>query len=182
MKDKFLKKMLFTQEQIKEKCKELGAWVDKTYEGSKNLVLVGLLKGSVPFMAELIKNITIMHEIDFMVVSSYEGGSRSTGNLKVVMDLAGDVENKDVLIVEDIVDTGNTLSQITKRFNNLKAKSVKTLALLNKKEGRTVSFEPDKFGFEVENQFVYGFGLDVKEKLRNLPYIGIFDLDKIDEL
>ena len=182
MKDKFLKRMLFTEKQIVEKCKELGKWIDSNYQKSPNLLLVGLLKGSVPFMAELIKHVTVNHEIDFMIVSSYEGTTKSNGNLKVIMDLSGDIEGKDVLIIEDIVDTGNTLSRITKRFKTLKANSVKTIALLDKKNSRTVSFEPDMYGFRIENEFVYGFGLDVKEKLRNLPYIAVFDLDKIDEL
>lgn len=174
--------ILYTREEIESKCKELGKWVDETYKGSNDLIIVGLLKGCVPFMAQLVKEVTHDHEIDFMTVSSFHGGTESTGELKVVMDLKRDISGKDVLLVEDIVDTGLTLSKVTKMLGDRGANSVKVITLLDKPEGRKIPFTPDKFGFIVPNKFLAGFGLDVKEKLRNVPFIGVFNQDKIDEL
>ena len=117
-----------------------------------------------------------------MTVSSFEGGVKSTGNIKLVMDLKQDIFNKDVLVVEDIVDSGLTLSTIVKQLKDRNPKSLKVLTLLDKPEGRKNEFTPDKYGFIVPNEFLAGFGLDVKEKLRNLPYIGIFNKDEVDNV
>lgn len=174
--------ILYTREQIEEKCKELGKWVDDTYKDSKDLIIVGLLKGCVPFMAQLIKEVKHDHEIDFMTVSSFHGEMESSGDLKVVMDLKRDIQGKDVLLVEDIVDTGLTLSKVTKMLGNRGANSVKVITLLDKPEGRKIPFTPDKIGFNVPNKFLAGFGLDVKEKLRNVPFVGVFNQDKLEEL
>ena len=157
MKEKF-KKILFTREQIEEKCKELAAWVNQTYEGSKDLILVGLLKGSIPFLAQLIKDVKVNHILDFMTVSSFEGGVESTGNVKLIMDLKQDIFNKDVLVVEDIVDSGLTLSTIIKQLKDRSPRTIKVLTLLDKPEGRKTGFIPDKYGFRVPNQFLAGFG------------------------
>lgn len=178
---KHFKKILFTREEIEDRIKELAKWVDKTYKGSKDLVLIGLLKGSVPFLAQLIKEVKTNHEIDFLTITSYEGGSSSNGSPKIVMDLANGIEGKDVLIIEDIVDTGRTLSIITKLLKSRNPKSYRILTLLDKKEGRVVEFDVDKYGFSIPNVFVAGFGLDVNGKLRNLPYIGEFNIKYIDE-
>lgn len=175
-------KILFTREEIEEKIKELANWVNATYKDSKDLILVGLLKGSIPFMAQLIKDVTVDHALDFMTISSFDGGTHSSGNLKIIMDLKQDVANKDILIVEDIVDSGLTLSQVTKMIQSHKPKSIKVLALLDKPSGRKNDFKPDMYGFLVPNEFLAGFGLDVKEKLRNLPFIGVFDKTKLDEI
>ena len=180
MRDHF-KQILFTREEIEKKCNELAQWVNEEYKDSNNLILIGLLKGSVPFMAQLIKDITIVHDLDFLTVSSYEGGTSSNGSPKIIMDLAKNVEGRDVLIVEDIVDTGRTLSIIKEMIVKRGPSSVKVLTLLDKKEGRTVDFKVDKYGFDVENVFLAGFGLDVNGKLRNLPYIGEFDKKYIDK-
>lgn len=182
MRDPRFTEILYTKEQLEARIKELAQWVNETYEGSKDLVLVGLLKGSIPFMAQLIKDVTVDHVLDFMTVSTYEGGTKSTGKIKIIMDLKHNVEGKDVLIVEDIVDSGLTLSSIVKMLKEHEPKSIKVLTLLDKPEGRKTTFIPDASGFVVPNKFLAGFGLDVKEKLRNVPYIGIFDVSKLDEL
>lgn len=180
--DNRIKKVLYTREQIEAKCKELGQWVDETYKGSKDLILVGLLKGCVPFMAQLMKEIKHDHEIDFMTVSTYHGAVESSGELKIVMDLKRDIKGKDVLLVEDIVDSGITLTKVVKMLEARGTNSVKTITLLDKPEGRVVDFKVDKYGFEVPKFFLVGFGLDVNEKLRNLPYVAIFDQDKLDQV
>ena len=180
--DRFAKKILITQKEIEEKCVELGKWVDNEYENSDSLVLVGLLKGSIPFMAQLIKSVEKEHIIDFMTISSYGGGVESSGNVKIVMDLASNIEGKDVLIVEDIVDSGKTLARTVEILKRRNPKSLKVLTLLDKPAGRINGFEVEKYGFIVPNEFLYGFGLDVKEKLRNIPYIAVFNQELLDEL
>lgn len=177
-----IKKVLITREEIEAKCVELANWVNETYKDSDDLLLIGLLKGSVPFLAQLIKDVTVDHALDFMTVSSFGGGTVSTGNLKIVMDLKNDIFNKDVLLVEDIVDSGLTLSTIVANLQQRKPRSLKVITLLDKPSGRKVNFEADKTGFVVPHEFLVGFGLDLKEKLRNLPYIGIFDETKLDEV
>ena len=180
--DKYFLKVLYTQEEISSKCVELANWVNEEYKNSKELTLVGLLKGSVPFLAELMKGIEVEHTLDFLTISSYRGAMKQANNIKLVMDLKHDVFNKDVLIVEDIVDSGRTLLKVIEMLKGRKPKSIKVLTLLDKPSNRMVDFQTDKFGFEVPDVFLAGFGLDVKEKLRNVPYIGIFDKTKIDEL
>ena len=180
--DSRVTKILYTREQIEEKCKELAQWVDETYKDSKNLLLVGLLKGSIPFMAQLMKELKVDHAIDFMTVSTYGGDVESSGNLKLVMDLKNDIYERDVLLVEDIVDSGLTLSKITTHLQDRHPKSLKVITLLDKPGGRTVDFTPDKIGFEVPHEFLVGFGLDVNEKMRNLPYVAVFNKDKLNEV
>ncbi|MGL4343299.1 MAG: hypoxanthine phosphoribosyltransferase [Metamycoplasmataceae bacterium] len=180
--DKRFTKILFTQKEIEDKIYELSQWVNNEYKNSNNLLLVSILKGSIPFLAQLIKNVTVDHAIDFMTVSSYKGQQQSIGNIKIVMDLACDISGKDVLIVEDIVDSGISLEKIKENLKGRKPKSIKILTLLNKPEGRKIDLEVDKYGFIVPNEFLAGFGLDVKDKLRNLPYIGIFNKKYFDEI
>lgn len=181
MKDPRFVEILFTREQIESRIKELAQWVNETYKSSKDLILVGLLKGSIPFMAQLIKDVTVDHALDFMTVSTYEGGTKSTGNIKIVMDLKNDIANKDVLVVEDIVDSGLTLSTIMGMLRNHNPNSLRVLTLLDKPAGRKTHFVPDMYGFEVPHKFLAGFGLDVNEKLRNLPFIGVFDISKLGD-
>lgn len=180
--DARIKKIVYTHQQIVDKCAQLGKWVDKEYKNSHNLIIIGLLKGSIPFLAELIKHITIDHILDFMTVSSFDGNLTSSSNIKIIMDLKADILNKDVLIVEEIIDSGNTLSKIVAHLKERHPKSLKILTLLNKKTHRVANIDADKYGFLAPDYFYAGFGLDVKEKLRNLPYIGIFDQSKFDEL
>ncbi|MBN3534752.1 hypoxanthine phosphoribosyltransferase [Mycoplasma procyoni] len=180
--DKRIKKVLYTREYLEKVIYDLAQWVNETYKDSKDLVIVGLLKGSIPFLAQLIKDVRVDHIIDFMTLSSYQGGQESTGSVKVIMDLAYDVQNKDVLIVEDIIDSGITIEKVANLLKTKNPKSVRVLTLLNKQTGRKTDFNADKYGIDVPDAFLVGFGLDVKEKLRNLPYIGIFDEEKFDEL
>lgn len=168
----FLKQVLFTNEQIVARCEELGSELSKEYEG-KNPLFIGLLKGSVPFLAELIKHITIDMEMDFMDVSSYGDGTSSNGNVKIVKDLDISVAGRDIIIAEDIIDTGNTIKVVKELLLSRSAASVKVVCLLDKKERREVVIEADKVGFTIPNEFVIGFGLDYAQKYRNLPYIGV---------
>lgn len=180
--DKRIKKIIFSAAQINEKIEELARWVNENYKDSKDLVLVGLLKGSLPFLAALMKHINVDHEIDFIVASSYFGQTKSSGNIKIVMDLNLDIKNKDVLIIEDIIDSGITLDKIYKNLSARNPKSLKLMTLLDKPYKRKVDLKVDIFGFCAPDEFLVGFGLDVNEKLRNLPYIGVFDKKYLSEV
>lgn len=169
--NKDIKKVLISEEQIIERSKEIGAQISKDYEG-KRPILIGLLKGSVPFLAELIKYIDIDMEIDFMDVSSYEG-TESRGDVRIVKDLDRSIKDCDVIIVEDIVDTGRTLKTVTDLLYQKGAKSVKVASLLDKKERRVIDINADYVGFNIPDEFVIGFGLDFYQLYRNLPYIGV---------
>ena len=171
--EKDIKRVLISEEQIQKRAKELGAQISKDYDG-KTPILVGLLKGSIPFMAELLKNITIYAQTEYMSVSSYFGTS-SSGEVKINKDLDIAIEGRDIIIVEDIVDTGLTLTTIVNMLKNRKARSVEIATLLDKKEGRKPGYElePRYVGFDVPNEFVVGFGLDFNEIYRNLPYVGV---------
>ena len=159
-------KVLVSEEELKAKVAELGAQISKDYEG-KNLVLVSILKGSVVFMADLMRAVSIPCSIDFMVVSSYGGGNTtSTGLVKIIKDL-------DVLIVEDILDTGITLSNLVPMLKMRNPNSVKICTILDKPSRRKADIAPDYEGFAVPDEFVVGYGLDYDEKYRNLPYIGV---------
>ena len=182
IKDKRFTKILFTQQQIEEKIVELAQWINENYKDSKDLILVGLLKGSIPFLAQLIKSVDVEHSLDFIVASSYSGGTSSSGNIKIIMDLATDIKNKDVLIIEDIIDSGITLEKVRNNLLTRKPKSLKIMTLLDKPVRRKADIKPDIYGFVVPDEFLAGFGLDVKEKLRNVPYIGVFNKKYIDEL
>ncbi len=165
-------KILITEEQIQEKCREFGAKLTEEYRGRFPLV-VGVLKGAMPFMSDLLKHIDTYVEMDFLDVSSYGKGIVSSGEVKIVKDLDTSVEGRDIILVEDIIDSGLTLSYLVKLFHYRKAKSVKVVTLLNKPEGRKVDLVPDMVGFNVPNEFVVGYGLDYAERYRNLPYIGV---------
>lgn len=167
-----IKKVLFSEEDIVAKCKELGAQLTKDYAG-KNPLLVGVLKGAVPFMAELVKHIDAHVEMDFMVVSSYHGGTASSGEVKILKDVDTNIEGRDVLFIEDIIDTGRTLLYLRDMFKYRKAKSVKIATLFDKPEGRVVEIEADYVCYHIPNEFIVGFGLDYAENYRNLPYVGV---------
>ena len=168
-----VKTVLVSEEQLKAKVTELGAQISRDYAG-KNLVLVSILKGSVVFMADLMRAVTIPCSIDFMVVSSY-GGSNTTssGLVKIIKDLDGDLSGKDVLIVEDILDTGITLSNLVPMLKMRNPNSVKICTILDKPSRRKADIQPDYEGFRVPDEFVVGYGLDYAEKYRNLPYVGV---------
>ena len=167
---KNIKEILISEEQIIEKCKELGKIIDKDYEG-KEVLLVGLLKGSVPFMAELAKHLNSDVTFDYMNVSSYDGVESKT--LVVKQDLKEDVSGKNILIVEDILDTGKTLYNVKEMLLKRNVNSVKIVTMLDKEEGRIIDMKADYVGFKIPNAFVVGYGLDFNEKYRQLPYVGI---------
>lgn len=167
---KNIKEILISEEQIIEKCKELGKIIDKDYEG-KEVLLVGLLKGSVPFMAELAKHLNSDVTFDYMNVSSYDGVESKT--LVVKQDLKEDVSGKNILIVEDILDTGKTLYNVKEMLLKRNANSVKIVTMLDKEEGRIIDMKADYVGFKIPNAFVVGYGLDFNEKYRQLTYVGI---------
>lgn len=167
-----IKEVLFSESQLKEKIQELAAKISKDYE-NKDLLVVGILKGSVVFAAELIKNITTYCEIDFMAVSSYGNSTETSGVVRILKDLDHNVEGKDILIVEDIVDTGVTLSYLLKYLKARKANSIEIVALLNKPARRSADLNVKYIGFEVPDAFIVGYGIDYAEKYRNLPFIGI---------
>lgn len=167
-----IKEVLVSEEQLKARIAELGAQISKDYEG-KNLVLVSILKGSVVFMADLMRAISIPCSIDFMVVSSYGSSTVTSGLVKIIKDLDGDLSGKDVLIVEDILDTGVTLSNLVPMLKLRNPSSVKICTILDKPSRRKADIQPDYEGFEVPDKFVVGYGLDYDEKYRNLPYVGV---------
>ena len=167
--------ILVSEEQIAHRVDELAREIESSYSHSKNkLVLLGILKGSVVFMAELMKRIKLPVEIDFMKVSSYGAGTKSSGNVTIMLDLRRkDMEQSDILIVEDIIDSGKTLSYLVNYLKLKGAASVRTCTLLDKPSRREVSFTPDFCGFSIPDKFVIGFGLDFDEKYRALPYVGV---------
>ncbi|HHQ7155507.1 hypoxanthine guanine phosphoribosyltransferase [Streptococcus pneumoniae] len=167
-----IKKVLVSHDEITEAAKKLGAQLTKDYAG-KNPILVGILKGSIPFMAELVKHIDTHIEMDFMMVSSYHGGTASSGVINIKQDVTQDIKGRHVLFVEDIIDTGQTLNNLRDMFKEREAASVKIATLLDKPEGRVVEIEADYTCFTIPNEFVVGYGLDYKENYRNLPYIGV---------
>ncbi len=168
-----VKKILITQEQIVRRCEELGKQITKDYEREGDLpILVALLKGSVPFLCELMKHIDLPVELDFMDVSSYDG-TESVGEVRVLKDLDRPIKNANILIVEDIIDTGKTLDSVMKLLKYKGAKRVDVVSLLDKPSRRVTPVEVRYIGFEVPNEFVIGFGLDFNEKYRNLPYVGV---------
>ena len=166
-----IREVLITEEEIQAKVKEGAAQISKDYAG-KNPMIIGLLKGSVPFMAELIKNIDIDCTIDFMAVSSYSG-LESMGDVKIVKDLDTSIKDVNVLVVEDIVDTGKTLEKVKQLLYSKGANDVKVVSLLDKPDRRIVQIEAEYVGFVIPNEFVVGFGLDFNQKYRNLPYVGV---------
>nr|WP_138160261.1 hypoxanthine phosphoribosyltransferase [Peptoniphilus catoniae] len=167
-----IKEVLFTEEEIQKKCEEIGAKITEDYNGE--LVVVGILKGAIPFMMDLVKRIDRPVVMDFMDVKSYEG-TTTTGEVRILKDLSIKVEGKDVLIVEDIIDTGLTLSYLLEVLRSRGAKSLNVCTLLTKPARRKKDIKTKYIGFEIEDNFVVGYGMDYNEGYRNLPYIGILD-------
>lgn len=170
--ESFIEEVLYSESDIKREVERIGDEITKDYDG-KTPILVGLLKGSVPFMAELIKHIKTNVEIDFMKVSSY-CGAHSSGSVRIVSDTTISLKNRDVIIVEDIVDTGLTLSEVVKLIKAKGASSIAICTLCDKPEARLYnSADPKYIGFNIPDKFIVGFGLDYNELYRNLPYIGV---------
>ena len=172
MLEKDIKKVMISHDEIVDAAKKLGAQLTKDYQ-DKNPILVGVLKGSVPFMAELIKHIDTHVELDFMVVSSYHGGTSSSGVINIKKDVDQDVSGRHVLFIEDIIDTGQTLKSLRDMFKDRNVASVKIATLLDKPEGRVVEIEAAYTCFTIPNEFVVGYGLDYNENYRNIPYVGV---------
>ena len=164
--------IMLTEAQIKKKVKAVAKQLDKLYQGRRPVV-VCILKGSVVFFSDLIRNMKTELTIDFMSVSSYGQGTKSTGELKIKKDLSTDIAGRDVLIVEDIIDSGNTLYNLKKMLNARAPASVNIVTLLDKPERREVPMEPEYTCFVIEDEFVVGYGLDYAEEYRNLPYVGV---------
>ena len=173
-----VKKILVSSEEIAKREQELADEISKYYKEKNSVpVIVGLLKGSVPFMMGLVMKLDIDCEIDFMDVSSYSG--TNSIEVRVIKDIEGSVTDRDVLIVEDIVDTGKTLEKVTEMFKNKGAKEIKIVTLLDKPARREKAIEADYVGFVVPDEFVIGYGLDYNQKYRNLPYIGVIKEEAI---
>ncbi|MBQ7146639.1 MAG: hypoxanthine phosphoribosyltransferase [Lachnospiraceae bacterium] len=170
MKEHILKPLL-TEEEVDLKIRELAARISEDYAG-KQLHLIGVLKGSVPFMAELAKRLTIPATMDFMSCSSYGGGTSSSGVVRLNKDLDESIEGRDVLLVEDIIDTGHTLSYLLNLLQDRKPASLKLAALLDKPSRRTCPVEVNYTCFKIPDVFVVGYGLDYDQLYRNLPYVG----------
>ena len=167
-----IKKVLLSEEELHTRVRELGAQLSRDYEG-KNLLMVSVLKGSVVFMADLMRAISQPAEIDFMVVSSYGSGVKSSGVVKIVKDLDINLQGKDILIVEDILDSGMTLDYIKGMLQDRNPASIRICTLLDKPARRKADLQADYVGFTVPDEFVVGYGLDYDERYRNLPYIGV---------
>lgn len=162
--------VMITQEQINERAKEIGEQITRDFKGEE-IVLVGILKGAVLWMGDIMKNVDLDTIIDFMAVSSYGASTKSSGVVKIIKDLDSNIEGKNVIIVEDIVDSGTTLNYLKHYLENRNTKSVRICTLLDKPSGRKADIHVDYIGFEVEDKFIVGYGLDFNQKYRNLPYI-----------
>lgn len=167
-----IKEILISEAQISEKVQELGKILTEEYKG-KNPLVVCVLKGASLFMTDLVKRMDTPIEMDFMDVSSYGNSTQSSGEVKIIKDLNTTVEGREVLIVEDIIDSGLTLNYLVELLQHRKAKSVKIVTLLDKPHNRKVDLKPDYTGFVVPDEFVVGYGLDYAEKYRNLPFVGV---------
>ncbi|MCL4477077.1 MAG: hypoxanthine phosphoribosyltransferase [Nitrospirae bacterium] len=165
-------KPIFTVEQIQQRVRELAEMISKDYEG-KNLLAVGILRGAFMFLSDLVRAIKVPLTVDFVIAASYMKEA-TTGEVKVYYDVREDVNDKDVLLIEDIVDTGITLNHIRERMLQKRPRSLKICAFLDKKERRVVDVPLDYTGFEIPNEFVVGYGLDYDNRYRNLPYIAVF--------
>lgn len=171
MKD--IKRILISENEIRDKVEVLGSQISKDYEGEE-VVLICVLKGSVVFLADLIRNISIPITIDFLQVESYQG-TKQMDTVKIIKDISENIQNKSVLIIEDIIDTGITLNIIIKHLKTKNPKDLKICALLDKEEGRIIDINIDYYGFKIPNKFVVGYGLDYNQRYRNLPYIGMLN-------
>lgn len=167
-----IEKIMISEEQIAAKVKELGSVLACEYR-EKNPLLICVLKGAIIFMADLIRQMDIRCEMDFMAVSSYGSGTESSGAVRILKDLDTSVQGRHVIVVEDIMDSGLTLSRLVELLRHREAASVKVVTLLNKPERRKVDITPDYSGYDIPDEFVVGYGLDYAENYRNLPYIGV---------
>ena len=168
----FIDRILISSEDIQLRVRQLGNEISRAYEGSTP-IFVCILKGAYPFLADLTRCVSVDHEVDFMAVSSYDGGTQSTGVVKIEKDLKSNITDRDVILVEDIIDTGLTINYLVEMLNTRNPRSIRVASLLDKKPARKKDVELHYVGFEIPKEFVIGYGLDYDEKYRNLPFIGI---------
>lgn len=174
----FLSEILIDEATLQRRIAELGTAISLDYQG-RDLILICILRGGMIFLVDLMRHITIPHQVDFMAVSSYGSGARhSPGHVRLSLDLQTDIRDKDVLLVEDIVDSGNTIAYVLEFLQTRQPRSLKVCALLDKEERRETPVPIHYRGFRIPNKFVFGYGLDIDEYYRNLPFIGVVDLDK----
>lgn len=164
--------VMISEQEVKARVSELGKEITQYYQGSENLVLVGLLRGSFVFMADLARKIELTHQVDFMTASSYGNSMESSRDVRILKDLDDDIKGKDVLIIEDIIDTGNTLNKIREILSLREPKSISICTLLDKPSRREVEVPVDWVGFAIPDEFVVGVGIDYAQNYRHLPYIG----------
>ncbi|MFZ5908603.1 MAG: hypoxanthine phosphoribosyltransferase [Chloroflexota bacterium] len=176
----FLGETLIDERTLQSRIAELGAEISRDYAGTDTLLLICILRGGVVFLVDLMRYISVPHQIDFMAITSYGAGAReSDGNVRVTLDLQTNIRDKDVLLVEDIIDSGHTISHVLELLGTRQPRSLRVCSLLDKFERREVVVPIHYRGFEIPNKFVFGYGLDMDEYYRNLPFIGVVDLDKL---
>ena len=171
--------VLISEEQIRDRTRDLGQQISRDYAG-RDLLLVCVLKGAITFLADLMREITVPHAVDFMAISSYGTSTESSGVVRILKDLDTNIEGRNVLIVEDIIDTGRTLRYITENLKTRRPKSLRICTLLDKPSRREIHIPVDYVGFEIPNKFVIGYGLDFGEIYRSLPYIGVLKRERYD--
>ena len=176
----FLAETLIDDNTLQKRIAEIGEEISRDYTGTDDLLLICILRGGIVFLVDLMRHLTMPHQIDFMAISSYGVGAReSEGNVRVTLDLQTNIRDKDVLLVEDIIDSGHTISHVLELLSTRQPRSLKVCTLLDKAERREVVVPIHYRGFEIPNKFVFGYGLDLDEYYRNLPFIGVVDLDKL---
>lgn len=176
----FLEETLIDEETLQNRIAELGQEISRDYADTNTLLLICILRGGVVFLVDLMRYITAPHQVDFMAISSYGVGAReSEGNVRVTLDLQTNIRDKDVLLVEDIIDSGHTIAHVLELLSTRQPRSLKVCSLLDKAERREVVVPLHYRGFEIPNKFVFGYGLDIDEYYRNLPFIGVVDLSKL---
>lgn len=175
----FLSEILIPEDQLQVRIAELGAQISRDFAGSDRLLLVCILRGGVLFLTDLMRKINVPHAIEFMAVSSYGvGGRSSNGQVRINLDLGVDIRGRDVIIVEDIIDSGHTVAAVLEMLSTRKPASICVCTLLDKADRREVMVPVKYTGFSIPNKFVFGYGLDIDDFYRNLPFIGVVDLDK----
>lgn len=175
----FISEVLIDEKTLQNRVAELGKEISADYADSDDLLLICILRGGMIFLVDLMRQITIPHKVDFMAISSYSVGVReSEGNVRLTLDLQTNIRDKDVLLIEDIIDSGHTISHVLELLSTRQPRSLKVCSLLDKAERREVNVPIDYRGFEIPNEFVFGYGLDIDEYYRNLTFIGAVDLEK----
>jgi len=176
----FLAETLIDENTLQTRIAEIGEEISRDYAGNENLLLICILRGGMVFLVDLMRHINVPHQVDFMAIASYGAGAReSEGNVRVTLDLQTNIRDKDVLLVEDIIDSGHTISHVLELLSTRQPRSLKVCSLLDKAERREVVVPIHYRGFEIPNKFVFGYGLDLDEYYRNLPFIGVVDLEKL---